>query len=542
MPQLQHNEAFFYRLYGKIEKPKRVSKKKTKTFADYFAMSMVLPHSLLCGAMAIAGMILFTGVPWLAIAAGLFSFAITYIRLSEYTPQLFRKIPRTLFKEINEKGVRTNQYITEYDRLILIGLFIFILTATSAFFITFFSLSLMKDAFIFLGIKGIMSFGGWSLIPASTFFGLACFLCTWSMFSDNASNMFARKNFWDELFDSAKQLFGFEPDPSLLLPGENLNSVGNWMLARQILRLLLVLSALALITYGNYVVGMKGVYYMFEITNIRSAPWELTEFMLPACILMGSGVFIVTATKHLMTLLILTLQFAWQQFLLPIDHTVNNTLHLPLFWRISYITAAILAAPFILIARTIIHLVLTEYRHLQDTLVSPDDVSDEDKHLLHDTNTLFNRLRCNTDIALLNLCVNTLFIFPITFILGVGIFLSQHVKLFATINAINTGAMAFNTELPIINNYLGMTGYFLSSLVFGYSNERIQLEENTYNRNENLTTVLFKFTKNKYHANKHDSSKELQIPIINAAIISSPVDDTEQDSVLLLRQDSLRAQ
>lgn len=483
---------FFFSLYGKIEKPPRP--KRTWSLADYVAMGMVLPHSLLCGAMAVAGMILLSGIPWLAIAAGICSFAIIYLRFGQYAPQLFRKIPFTLFKEIDEKGLRNNRFIQERDRLGLILFFIFILTPLSALIITFFSLSLMKNAFEFLGIAGGMTLGGLSIIPAFTVFGLACFLCTWSMFSDGASNMFARNDFWDHLFYSTKQLLCIEPDPTLLLHGENQASLGRWLLVRQVTRLILVFIALTLICYGNYIVGLSGVDFMINTLKISSIPWEVSELVLPALMLIGSAAFIVGATKHLITLFILSTKFMANQLVLPIIVTLHKTKEYSLSTQGACLCAAVLLAPMILVIRALISIALTEYYHLSDSIVSPYNPDPAHKSMFHDTATVFDHLRCNTNISFVNISINTLIIIPLTFVLGIGIFLSQHVKLFATINAINTGAMAYNTELPLVNNYLSMTGYLVSSLNFGYRTIEPCFNTDKQDLSSNMSTLLFKFS------------------------------------------------
>lgn len=466
--------SYFERLYGRQPRTKRAAHRQPKTFADYFATGNVLPYSLLCGLMSIAGMLLLTGIPGVAIAVGLVAFIVNYTRFGGYAPSLFRKIPFTLFKEIDKDGDRKKTYIKDKKRLTLIVVFIFGLSMLCAASMTFFSLSFLKDIFMFLGIKSVMSLGGFSLIPAFAFFGTVCFMCSWALFADGASNMFAREDFWERASESIQMFFGIIPDPSLLLPGETVQSIGRWMLARQIARLLLVAGALSIVTFGNYVVGVMGIGSMFKFMGVSSVPWGVSNVFLPLCVLIGGSVFITTAVTHLMTLLITAAQFTWNQYVRPIDYTVDHTASWSPIWRVSALTAMVLAAIPILVVRGILGFFVMEYHHIKDTLTSPVDIPPEDKSLFHDTDTLFERIYCNTQYAPLNFLVNALFITPLLFIAGVGIFLNHHIKLFATINAIANGSTAFNSHASAGKNMLGIVGYGTGSGAFGFNGAKLE--------------------------------------------------------------------
>lgn len=457
--------SFEQRLFGHYDRPKRKSTPKDNKASDYLALGVVPPYALLCGLMVVAGMMALSGLLELALAAGFITLIINYVRFDAYAPSLFSKFPWTLFKEINEKGERTEDRISDKKRLYLMNVFVFGFSVISATGLTFFSLMLMKEAFISLGMIGIMSLGGYSLVPALIFFGAASFLCTWPMFSDGASNLFARKDLWARLKVGMKKFFGVIPDESLLLPDERLESVGaRALFGRQMLRMVLVLALLGLAAFGNFVVAFGGFDYMFSIMGLGGAGIGPAKMILSMLALVGGSVFITSVLTQLMTLGVLGIQFAWRQYMLPVDATIKDQ---PLLrYGLALFAAPVLLPLFIL--RGLIGFVLMEYTHLKDTLFSSHIKPDAEKSFFHDTDTVYERIRCNTQNSFVNGLVNTFIITPATFIIGTGIFLSQHIKFLAFLNAVNSGVTSFNGQASTLSNALSITGYGGGAWGFGW--------------------------------------------------------------------------
>lgn len=460
--------SFDQRLSGHYAKPKKQASFKENTFSDYLAMGVVPPYVLLCGLMVIAGMMALSGLLELAIAAGFISLVVNYVRFRAYAPSLFGKFPWTLFNEIDEKGERTDWPMSDNKRRTLMIVFVFGFSIVSAIGLTFFSLMLMKTAFINLGILGIASFGGFSLVPALVFFGAASFLCAWPMFADGASNLFARKDFWDRMKNGMKKFFVLIPDESLLLPEETLDDVGeHTLMARQIARLILVIALLGLAAFGNFMVSHSGFGYMLSIIGFGGA--NAAQMVLSSVALVGGSVFITAVLTQLMTLAVLASQLTWQQYMLPVDYKVKDQPWL----RYSL---ALFAAPVLmplLVIRGLMAFAQMEFRHLKDTLVSRKDMPVDDKPLFLDADTVFENIRCNTKNIYVNLVINSLIIMPITAVISVGIFLSQHIKLFALINSINSGVTSFNGQSSPLSNALCITGYGSGSLGFGMDGQTI---------------------------------------------------------------------
>lgn len=455
---------FEERLAGYYSRPKRNQHLKEKKLSDLIADFVVPPYVLLCGLMVIAGMMALSGLLELAIAAGIITLVVNYVRFGTYAPHLFGKFPHKLFKEIDAKGHRTKYPITDKKRLYLMIAFVFGFSIISAIAITFFSLMLMKTAFINLGISGIMALGGYSLVPALALFGAVCLLCTWPMFSDGASNLFARVDLWDRLKSGARKFFALIPDESLLLPEESLDSVSPQVLkARQLLRMTTVIALLGLAVFGNFIVAQAGFVYMFSCMGLGGAGVVPAEYILSTLALLGGSVFMISVMTNLMTLSVLALSFTWREYMLPVDFAIKDK-------PVLRYTVALLASPFLLpllVFRGIIGFALTEYKYFKETLVSSQDTKVADRGMFHDADTFFEDIRCNTKNIYFNLCVNLFIITPLTFLAGIGIFLKQHITLFAILNGINSGVTSFDGQAPLTQKILAPTGYGAGSLSFG---------------------------------------------------------------------------